>query len=177
MSMFLSWVQSVFCCKTNKSRSGEWLQLSNKASGGSDGIGPLGQIRLYWKGWVSWRGFLGEREKEISETRGVNSAPAVWPVSNHFPKSVMGTSPLFSFHYSPNPSPILPNNSGITAYLLCVASAEAGGIAVLHSAPLVRSGVPLQRPSLMFKTIFLLNVNLIRRESGNHYILPFFPRQ
>lgn len=119
----------------------------------------------------------GERERESSETRGVNPAPAVWPVSNRFPKSVMGTSPLFSFHYRPNPSPILPNNSGITAYLLCVASAEAGGIAVLHSAPAIVSGMPLQRPSPMFKTIFPLSVNLIRRESGNHYKVQLFPRQ
>lgn len=56
-----------------------------------------------------------------SGTRGVNSEPTVRPVSIRFTISVMGTSPLFSFHYRTNPSAILPNNSGITAYLLCVA--------------------------------------------------------
>lgn len=54
-------------------------------------------------------------------TRGVNSKPTEQPLPSQFTISVMGTSLLFSFHYESNLSTILPNNSGITAYLLCVA--------------------------------------------------------
>lgn len=40
------------------------------------------------------------------------------------PELPLGTSLLFSFHYESNLPTILPNNFGITAYLLCVASAH-----------------------------------------------------
>lgn len=47
------------------------------------------------------------------------------------PELPLGTSLLFSFHYESNLPTILPNNFGITAYLLCVASAHRLCLAVL----------------------------------------------
>lgn len=41
------------------------------------------------------------------------------------PELPLETSALFSFHYESNLPTILPNNFGITAYLLCVASAHS----------------------------------------------------
>lgn len=51
------------------------------------------------------------------------------------PELPLGTSLLFSFHYESNLPTILPNNFGITAYLLCVASAHR-----LHSVVLAGGG-------------------------------------
>lgn len=60
-------------------------------------------------------------------TRGVNSQRLDQPLSFSFTISVMGTSLVFSFHYKSNLSAILPNNSRITAYLICVPVMAAGG--------------------------------------------------
>lgn len=51
------------------------------------------------------------------------------------PELPLGTSLLFSFHYESNLPTILPNNFGITAYLLCVASAHR-----LHFVVLAEGG-------------------------------------
>lgn len=64
-------------------------------------------------GWRTWGG----------GSRGVN------------PELPLGTSLLFSFHYESNLPTILPNNFGITAYLLCVASAHR-----LHFVVLTEGG-------------------------------------
>lgn len=69
----------------------------------------------------------------------------------------MGTSLLFSFHYESNLPTILPNNFGITAYLLCVASAHRlclDGLAEggkKNVSPVARLNSPPKRPTPPFK--------------------------
>lgn len=59
----------------------------------------------------------------MGEAHGVEGAE-VWTLSCLWEH-------LFSFHYESNLPTILPNNFGITAYLLCVASAHRLNFGVL----------------------------------------------
>ena len=118
--------------QTKTSRAGSVIKEINKSSTGRERMGPRRQIGFCGKGEsvgpgseraVSprYNGGEGAGGRQC-ESRGANSEPAEQPVSIWFTISVMGTSLLFSFHYVTNLCRICLNNSGITAYLPCVAA-------------------------------------------------------